>query len=39
MKSQPHDHTTANPYEGVALLADPLYRYIQFIGSCLPMNC
>jgi len=30
MKSQPHDHTTANPYEGVALLADPLYRYIQF---------
>ena len=30
MRSRSPDHATAVPYEGVALLADPLYRYIQF---------
>ncbi|MBW8056556.1 MAG: HD domain-containing protein [candidate division NC10 bacterium] len=30
MRSRSSDHATALPYEGVALLADPLYRYIQF---------
>jgi hypothetical protein len=30
VKSRSGDHGTAVPYEGVALLADPLYRYIQF---------
>ncbi|MFQ5881435.1 MAG: HD domain-containing protein [Candidatus Methylomirabilales bacterium] len=28
--SRARDHATAQLYEGVALLADPLYRYIQF---------
>ena len=30
MRTRSRDHSTAIPYEGVALLADPLYRYIQF---------
>ena len=30
MSSRSRDPATAIPYEGVALLADPLYRYIQF---------
>ncbi|MFQ5658178.1 MAG: HD domain-containing protein [Candidatus Methylomirabilales bacterium] len=30
MNPRQRDHSTAVLYEGVALLADPLYRYIQF---------
>lgn len=30
VRSRPYDHGTVFPAEGVALLADPLYRYIQF---------
>jgi len=30
VRRRSRDHVTAVPYEGVALLADPLYRYIQF---------
>jgi len=30
VRTRSRDHTTAAPYQGVALLADPLYRYIHF---------